>query len=652
VLKQLHIRNLAIIDELTLDFGTGFSVLTGETGAGKSILIDALGLVIGTRADSALVRAGQDKAEIGAEFSLADAPAAAAWLREQDLLDADDPGHCLIRRVVYAEGRTRAFVNDSPVSAAALRELGETLIEVFGQNESHTLLRSEQQRTLLDAYGRYDAALAAVANATVQWQDVRAAIERARSAGSRDPAQLDYLRFQLGELEAMNLQEGEIAELETGHRRLANAGRLLQEGNLAQELLYGGENSAYDQLSQVATTLANLSAIDAGFGAAEELVAAAQAQASEAAAMLKHLLDRLDLDPAQLAEMEARLSSLHDLARKHRVRLDELPARLAALRAELAEAEEAGGLLAKLEAESETAYKNWRGAADKLGAERRKAAKKFGDEVTRRVRTLGMDSAQLLAVVEPAGSERPRAHAAGGKGGIRLRYLDGDQLAGAELVADLLHGGQQHVVQGRDRADLVDRLVDPVLHAVLLAAQDVEVQRLLGLHALGGVGAGAEGRPALEAVAARPAADVERDGDPVPHPHPIDGIAHFGHLTQVLVPEHTALRKVGPALVHVQVGAADVGARDPHHHVGRLLDLRIRHVPYGHVARSVVDDCSHDNLLRLIALIGFNQFCRRPKRTDSTWASRPPRPCPLDTPELRREAQAVLGLEPAHVLDA
>ncbi len=186
MLKQLHIRNLAIIDELTLDFGTGFSVLTGETGAGKSILIDALGLIIGTRADSALVRAGQDKSEIGAEFSLADAPAAAAWLREQEMLDADDPGHCLIRRVVYAEGRTRAFVNDSPVSAAALRELGEALIEVFGQNESQTLLRSEQQRNLLDAYGRYDAALAAVAATAAQWQEVRAAIERARSAGSRD----------------------------------------------------------------------------------------------------------------------------------------------------------------------------------------------------------------------------------------------------------------------------------------------------------------------------------------------------------------------------------------------------------------------------------------------------------------------------------
>lgn len=410
MLLHLRIRNLAIIDELDLEFGAGFTVLTGETGAGKSILIDAIGLAIGTRADATLVRSGREKAEIAAEFRLAPDSAALAWLREQELLDADDPQTCLLRRVLYAEGRTRAFVNNAPVSAAALRELGERLIEVFGQNQSQTLLRGDTQRQLLDAFGGHLPELQATAEQARRWQELSRQIERLRSAGSRDPAQLDYLRHQIRELEALALQPGELEQLDAEHRRLANAGRLLQDGGRALDLLYGGEASVYDQLSGVAQLLARLSGVDAQFSDVERSVAGMQAQLREAASQLQRLLEALDLEPEQLAQLEQRLADIHELARKHRLRAQELPQRLAALRSELDEAELAAGGVERLQAQLEQTEAAYRSAARQLGECRRAAAQRLAEAVTANVRQLGMPHAQLVIAVEAEPGREPRVH--------------------------------------------------------------------------------------------------------------------------------------------------------------------------------------------------------------------------------------------------
>lgn len=410
MLKQLQIRNLAIIDEAQLDFAAGFTVLTGETGAGKSILLDALGLVLGTRADPALVRQGCDRAEISAEFDLADAAAARDWLSEHELLDADDPGLCLIRRVVHAEGRTRAFVNGQAVNAGPLRELGERLVDLFGQNESQTLLRPDVQRGLLDDYGGHEAELAAVRAAAQAVQQGEQKITEARAAAGRDPAQIDYLRFQVRELEALNLGENEIEQLEAEHRRLANAGRLIEDGNRAQELLYGGDAAIYDQLSSAGAVLGGLSALEPGFAEAEALAASAQAQVREAADLIQRLLDRLDLDPEALERSERRLSALHDMARKHRVRLADLPAHQAGLRAELDALEHAAGDLDALQAAQERLLAAYRTVAAKLSGARTRAARRFGETITAVVRQLGMANAQLQVVVEPAGGERVRSH--------------------------------------------------------------------------------------------------------------------------------------------------------------------------------------------------------------------------------------------------
>ncbi|SEP62318.1 DNA repair protein RecN (Recombination protein N) [Solimonas aquatica] len=412
MLKHLHIKNLAIIDELSLDFAPGFTVLTGETGAGKSILIDAIGLIIGLRADAALVRAGQEKAEISASFELARDATAKRWLAEQELLDGEDESLLLIRRVVYAEGRTRAFVNGQPVNAGALRELGEQLVEIFGQSESQTLLRSEVQRRILDDYGEHGALLDKVAAACALWQDARGELERLLSSDGSDAAQLEFLRFQISELEALGLSEHEIEELEREHRGLAHGSRLLGEGGQAQELLYGGEDCIYDRLSEAQRLLSGLLPLLDSLQPAVDAVDAAQAQTREAADALRRALDRLDLDPARLAEIESRLGAIHDLARKHRLKPAQLPEHLQSLRSRHEEAAHRDARISECQQRQQRALEAFRGAAQKLSQARRKSGERFGQAVSAIVRRLGMPHAQLVVAVEYESEATPRPHGA------------------------------------------------------------------------------------------------------------------------------------------------------------------------------------------------------------------------------------------------
>jgi DNA repair protein RecN (Recombination protein N) len=407
MLHALQIRNLAIIDELNLELSPGFTVLTGETGAGKSILIDALGLIIGTRGEASLVRGGADKAEVSAQFDLAKDSPVWPWLEERELREEHE---CLVRRVIQSDGRSRAFINGRPVAAADLRTLGEMLVEIFGQGESQTLMRSDTQRDMLDDFGRHGELCAAVAATSSEVQRIDRAIEDLRKAQNRDPEQLDYLRFQLRELEALALGEGELDSLDAEHKRLANAGRLLDEGGQTQQLLYGGDSSIYDQLSTAGSTLQGLIAVHADFGEAASLVGSAQAQVREAADGVRRILEKLDLDPERLAEVERRLGSIHDLARKHRVRAAELPARLEQLKQELGGLEGAAEQLQKLGADRDQAMSVYRKKAQQLGGERRSSATRFAGEVTERIRELGMPNARFEISIEDAGRELPSPH--------------------------------------------------------------------------------------------------------------------------------------------------------------------------------------------------------------------------------------------------
>ncbi|MGQ0503507.1 MAG: DNA repair protein RecN [Panacagrimonas sp.] len=411
MLEQLQIRNLATIEALNLELEPGLTVLSGETGAGKSILIDALGLILGTRADPALVRAGAASADICATFRVAPGSPADLWLREQAMLDESDPRQCLVRRVLHAEGRTRAFVNGSAAAAGQLRELGERLVDVYGQNESHRLRLPNVQREMLDSLGQHGALLDEVAGHARAWTRLDEQIEHLRAAAARDPAQLDFLRHQVRELEALRLRDGELDDIESEHRRLANAGRLLQDGTQAQDQLYGGDGAIHDQLAASVQLLRGLVPLHAGFSEIEALVESAQANVREAADCLRRLLDRMDLDPQRLGEVEARLADIHDLARKHRVRAEELPERLAALAAELGEAEDAGGKLDLLLAQQAKVLADYRASAGRLRAARQDSAAVHAKAVTARVRELGMANARFEIRVEPA--ERPRPGPAG-----------------------------------------------------------------------------------------------------------------------------------------------------------------------------------------------------------------------------------------------
>lgn len=409
MLEQLQIRNLATIEALTLELEPGFTVLSGETGAGKSILIDALGLVLGTRADPALVRGGADRADITASFRIAQGSDAAAWLHEHELTDNSDPGVCLVRRVLQSEGRTRAFVNGTAVAAGSLRELGERLVDVYGQNESHSLRLPDVQRQMLDGYGGLSEAVREVATRASEWQALDNEIERTRRAAARDPAQVDLLRHQVRELEALGLKPNEIDEIEAEHKRLANGGKLMQDGGAVQEQLYGGDGAAHDQLSDSLSTLRTLSALHPGFGEVESLVESAQAQVREASDTLRRLLDRMDMDPQRLAEIDARMEAIHDLARKHRLRAEELPARLESLRAERDDAEAAGGKVDVLLRQQAEVLAHYREAAERLSKARKKHAKKYGEAVSARVRELGMPNAQFQVRIEAAARKKPSA---------------------------------------------------------------------------------------------------------------------------------------------------------------------------------------------------------------------------------------------------
>lgn len=407
MLQQLQIRNLATIEELSLELESGFTALSGETGAGKSILIDALGLVLGTRADPALIRGGSERADISATFRIEPDSAAARWLSEQALIDEDDPAQCVVRRVLQSEGRTRAFINGTTVAAGQLRELGERCVDVYGQNESHSLRLPEVQRELLDGYGGHARELAAVSARAAEWQALEDQIDRLRQAAARDPAQVELLHHQVRELEALAPKPGEAEEIAAEHKRLANGGRLLQDGGAVQEQLYGADGAVHDQLAASLGTLRALVTLHPDFAEAESLVSAAQAQVREAADGLRRLLGRLDLDPQRLTEVEARMGEMHTLARKHRVRAEELPSHLAALRAELDEAEAAGGRVGELQAQQDKVLAAYRQAAEKLSAARRSAATPYGKAVSARVRELGMPNARFEVRIEPASRKRP-----------------------------------------------------------------------------------------------------------------------------------------------------------------------------------------------------------------------------------------------------
>ncbi|MBY0577188.1 MAG: DNA repair protein RecN [Gallionellaceae bacterium] len=398
MLKFLSIRDFVIVSSLELDFSSGFTALTGETGAGKSILIDALSLALGERGDASVVRHGCERAEIAAEFDITALPHLQAWLFEQDM--AGDEGVCLLRRVLDAGGRSRGFINGRSVTLQQLREAGEQLLDIHGQHEHQSLLRPEAQRMLLDGYGGVAADTEKLTALYRDWQ----ALRRRRIVLSENAealaAERDLLQFQRDELQGLCFNAEEWNETQADYARLAHAAGLLETAAFGIDLLSEADNACLVQLNTLTSRLREAMTHDASLGETLQMLESAQAELQEAVYALRHYQQHLDTDPQRLREQEQRIQHVLDAARKHRIapeQLDEVLQRIITRLAELS----GDADLAALEQQEKSAQQSYLAAAQKLTASRKKSAAKLAREITAAMQTLAMQGGSFAVALLP-----------------------------------------------------------------------------------------------------------------------------------------------------------------------------------------------------------------------------------------------------------
>lgn len=397
MLKSLTIRDFVIVDRLELEFSGGFGALTGETGAGKSILIDALALALGERADAGVVRAGRDKAEVAAVFEVVALPAVAEWLAANDFENSDE---LLLRRVVDAGGRSRAYINGSPATAQQLREVGDWLVDIHGQHAHQSLLRSDAQRALLDAHAGLAGAVKEVGEAWRAWREADEALRAASTGAEALAREREQLEWQIQELDALALSDDEWTGLDVEHRRLGHAAGLIDGAQYALAVLADDDAACERQIDSVATRLAGLAEYDPALAEVAELLGSVQAELADAVSTLRRYADRVDLDPARLAEVERRMEAVLSHARKYRVAPPELPGLLAGWKQRLAELAAAADLGA-LETRVAAAAADYRRLAATLSAGRRQAAAVMGERVSEIMRQLALASGRFEVALLP-----------------------------------------------------------------------------------------------------------------------------------------------------------------------------------------------------------------------------------------------------------
>ncbi|MGH8293854.1 MAG: DNA repair protein RecN [Gammaproteobacteria bacterium] len=397
MLTQFVIRDFAIIDRMELDLDAGLSVLSGETGAGKSILVDALGLVLGDRADADVIRQGAERAEISAEFDIGKLPSVRAWLDAHELA-AD--GACILRRVLGRDGRARGQINGRSVPLQLLRELGEQLVDIHGQHEHQSLLKSAAQLVLLDEFADQPALLARVAGLYRDWKTAHERLTALRAAARNRDTHLELLSHQVSELDALGLQPGEIAALNEEHRRLANSSKLMEGAQTALHAVYESEEASAHQLThQALAALSALGELDVRLQPVSNLLNNAEIQLTEAGETLRRYLADTDLDPQRLDQIENRLGAIHDVARKHHLEPEALPVLLEKLRVELHAVENAEVALQELELELARLRDAYREASTQLSRERGQTAARLGTRTTGIMRELGMPGGRFAIQV-------------------------------------------------------------------------------------------------------------------------------------------------------------------------------------------------------------------------------------------------------------
>lgn len=407
MLNHLSIRNYTLIPALELELDPGLTVITGETGAGKSIVLDALGLALGNRADSRAIRAGADRLEVAASFDLADTPEAAAWLVERAL---DEGGECQLRRVVTRDGRSRAWINGRPATLQDIKDLGDRLVDIHGQHEHHSLLARASQQRLLDEYGEQLPLLRRVAEASDAWRACRDELEALRAGARERQDRAQLLAYQLGELDELALEPNECETLEQEQKLLANAGELTRAVAGVLALCEGDGESDGGLLSGLRRACAAMRELD-GLGEqahnAHQLLDSAHIQVDEARRELQSLADRVEVNPERLADVETRLSAIYTASRKHRVPAAALPALRETLRQEAEGLDGSDARIMQLEERERALRTAWNTLAAELGAAREATAGRIAVQVREQLAFLGMESCRFSVALRPLADPDP-----------------------------------------------------------------------------------------------------------------------------------------------------------------------------------------------------------------------------------------------------
>ncbi|GIU44003.1 DNA repair protein RecN [Shewanella algidipiscicola] len=394
MLCQLSINNFAIVRFLELDFKAGMTSITGETGAGKSIAIDALGLCLGNRAEASTVRPGADKAEVSARFSLLDIPLAKRWLEDNDL-DLDD--ECILRRTINSDGRSRAYINGNPVPLSQLRALGQLLIGIHGQHAHHAMLKSEHQLTLLDSYANHRMLLDSVSASYQRYKLIEKELKQLQQSQHERIARKQLLQYQVEELNEFNLGEHEFDEIETEHKKLANGTALVQACQHTLFLLQDNEQGAVESVLNLAIDQAQeLEGYDTALNSIGNMLNDALIQVQESSSELQRYLDGLELDPDHFAYLEQRLSKIMQLARKHHVSAKDLYQHHQALNQELSSLDSDEEKLDEIAEQLQSCKQGFIAHAKKLSQSRSRYAKELDKQVTQSIHELSMPKGKFV----------------------------------------------------------------------------------------------------------------------------------------------------------------------------------------------------------------------------------------------------------------
>tara|TARA_R110002049_G_scaffold252263_1_gene426744 strand:+ start:43901 stop:45574 length:1674 start_codon:yes stop_codon:yes gene_type:complete len=408
MLKSLHIQNFAIIEKLELDFFNGMSALTGETGAGKSIIIDAIGLVLGDRADNNLIRAGKEAAEIILVVEIVSKSNSSRWLKNNDF---EFDSECILRRVVRKDGKSKAYINGVPVPLKTLKELGECIINIYGQHAHQSLMNVATQRELIDQFASHKENLVALDRLCADWREQKKQFDQISKNSSDIQATVELLRYQAEELDQLGLEAGEISTLEDKHKRLANAEELKKSTLQASHQLKNDDGSdVYTTLSQICTQVSALLKNDQRLEPANQSLEEAFTAISECADDLRDYAENIEIDPEELFQTEERLASIDQISRKHKVTPDELIALHEKISKELEALTQPECNVDALKARLEKTESEYRGLAKKVSNKRTSVSKKLSTNITKALAKLGMEKARVEIAVNYDDTATPASY--------------------------------------------------------------------------------------------------------------------------------------------------------------------------------------------------------------------------------------------------